>query len=85
MIRVYDYLSKIKVKRLNWRGLWATKQIEGTVDDDVAAKLAIGEGKQVCTVIIYPLHSDLHYQPSLTCGYLGGSGAGALGDTGAQL
>ena len=51
MIHVYDFLSKIKVKRLNWRGLWATKQIEGTVDDDVAAKLAIGEGKQVCVCV----------------------------------
>ena len=51
MIHVYDFLSKIKVKRLNWRGLWATKQIEGTVDDDVAAKLAIGEGKQVCMYV----------------------------------
>lgn len=46
MGRVYWYLADIKVKRLNWRGLWATKQIEGTVDDDVAAKLAVGEGKQ---------------------------------------
>eukprot|EP00981_Chlorochromonas_danica_P002026 scaffold413_cov176-Ochromonas_danica.AAC.22 len=42
----YALLADIKVKRFNWRGLWATKQIEGTVDDDVAAKLAIGEGKQ---------------------------------------
>ena len=33
-------------KKLGWRGLWVTKQIEGTVDDDVAAKLAIGEGRQ---------------------------------------
>ena len=46
MVRVYERIADIKVKRLNWRGLWATKQIEGTVDDDVAAKLAVGEGKQ---------------------------------------
>jgi len=46
MIRVYERMADIKIKRLNWRGLWATKQIEGTVDDDVAAKLAVGEGKQ---------------------------------------
>lgn len=26
-----------------------TKNIEGTVDDDIAAKLAIGEGRQVST------------------------------------
>ncbi|CAM9822770.1 unnamed protein product, partial [Discosporangium mesarthrocarpum] len=39
-------LADIKVKRVGWRGLWMTKNIEGTVDDDVAAKLAIGEGRQ---------------------------------------
>eukprot|EP00599_Poterioochromonas_sp_BG-1_P003191 CAMPEP_0173133270 /NCGR_PEP_ID=MMETSP1105-20130129/630_1 /TAXON_ID=2985 /ORGANISM="Ochromonas sp., Strain BG-1" /LENGTH=1788 /DNA_ID=CAMNT_0014044913 /DNA_START=1672 /DNA_END=7038 /DNA_ORIENTATION=+ len=46
MLWVYARLADVKVKRFNWRGLWATKQIEGTVDDDIAAKLAIGEGKQ---------------------------------------
>lgn len=40
------FLSDIKIRRIQWRGLWVTKQIEGTVDDDVAAKLAIGEGRQ---------------------------------------
>jgi hypothetical protein len=40
------YLANIKIRRLGWRGLWMTKHIEGTVDDDVAAKLAIGEGRQ---------------------------------------
>lgn len=40
------YLSSVKIKRFGWRGLWMTKQVEGTVDDDVAAKLAIGEGRQ---------------------------------------
>ena len=40
------YLGNIRVRRLGWRGLWMTKHIEGTVDDDVAAKLAIGEGRQ---------------------------------------
>ena len=39
-------LADVKIKRFGWRGLWMTKQIEGTVDDDVAAKLAIGEGRQ---------------------------------------
>merc|ERR550537_1837032 len=39
-------LADIKYRRIGWRGLWVTKQIEGTVDDDVAAKLAIGEGRQ---------------------------------------
>jgi hypothetical protein len=37
---------KINVAGFQWRGLWVTKMIEGTVDDDVAAKLAIGEGRQ---------------------------------------
>jgi hypothetical protein len=46
MLSVYARFADVKVKRINWRGLWATKQIEGTVDDDIAAKLAIGEGKQ---------------------------------------
>lgn len=32
---------------MGWRGIWMTKNIEGTVDDDIAAKLAIGEGRQV--------------------------------------
>jgi hypothetical protein len=40
------FMCDIKIKRLGWRGLWMTKNIEGTVDDDVAAKLAIGEGRQ---------------------------------------
>ncbi|CAM9801782.1 unnamed protein product [Chrysoparadoxa australica] len=44
--RVLVRLADIKIKRLGWRGLWMTKNIEGTVDDDVAAKLAIGEGRQ---------------------------------------
>ena len=44
--RFLKYLADIKIRRIGWRGLWVTKQIEGTVDDDVAAKLAIGEGRQ---------------------------------------
>lgn len=36
-----------QIKRLGWRGLWMTKNIEGMVDDSIAAKLAIGEGRQV--------------------------------------
>merc|ERR1711871_1611368 len=39
-------LANVKIKRFGWRGLWMTNQVEGTVDDDVAAKLAIGEGRQ---------------------------------------
>jgi hypothetical protein len=44
--RLLRRLADIKVKRAGWRGLWMTKNIEGTVDDDIAAKLAIGEGRQ---------------------------------------
>lgn len=29
-----------------------TKNIEGTVDDDIAAKLAIGEGRQVLSPLL---------------------------------
>lgn len=39
-------VADVKIKRIGWRGLWMTKQIEGTVDDEVAAKLAVGEGRQ---------------------------------------
>lgn len=43
---VYIFLADIKVRRLGWRGLWVTRQVEGTIDDDVAAKLAVGLGRQ---------------------------------------
>merc|ERR1711871_903783 len=46
LILIMKILADVKIRRLNWRGLWVTKRIEGTVDDDVAAKLAIGEGRQ---------------------------------------
>jgi len=44
--RVLMRLSDIPIRRIGWRGLWITKATEGTVDDDVAAKLAVGEGRQ---------------------------------------
>ena len=40
------WLGNVKITYLDWRGLWTTKQIEGTMDDAVAAKLAVGEGRQ---------------------------------------
>jgi hypothetical protein len=46
MQMLFVKLANIRIRRLGWRGLWMTKHIEGTVDDDVAAKLAIGEGRQ---------------------------------------
>ncbi|MEO1777138.1 MAG: hypothetical protein AAFS07_19545, partial [Pseudomonadota bacterium] len=44
--RLFMRLSDVKIRALGWRGLWVTKMIEGTVDDEVAAKLAVGEGRQ---------------------------------------
>ncbi|KAG5180850.1 hypothetical protein JKP88DRAFT_263797 [Tribonema minus] len=41
-----DTVCNLQVKRLGWYGLWMTKNLEGTVDDEVAAKLAVGEGRQ---------------------------------------
>ena len=40
-------LSTFKISYLDWEGVWGTQQIEGTLDDVVAAKLAIGQGRQV--------------------------------------
>ena len=50
---VFVYLANLRVRRLGWRGLWVTKHIEGTVDDDVAAKLAIGEGRQAGHLLLH--------------------------------
>jgi len=41
------YLSSIKINYLDWEGIWGSIQIEGTLDDMIAAKLQIGEGRQV--------------------------------------
>ena len=41
------YLSSIKIKYLDWEGIWAAIQIEGTLDDMIASKLQIGEGRKV--------------------------------------
>jgi hypothetical protein len=41
------YLSSIKIKYLDWEGIWGSIQIEGTLDDMIAAKLQIGQGRQV--------------------------------------
>lgn len=35
-----------------------TKNIEGTVDDDIAAKLAIGEGRQVRVRTEFPRYTQ---------------------------
>jgi hypothetical protein len=36
---IFQFLSDVKIRRLNWYGLWAIKSIHGTLDDDVRAKL----------------------------------------------
>eukprot|EP00979_Chaetoceros_neogracilis_P018295 scaffold10569_cov245-Chaetoceros_neogracile.AAC.2 len=41
------YLSSINIKYLDWEGIWAAIQIEGTLDDMIATKLQIGDGRQV--------------------------------------
>ena len=45
--KMSEVLGNMKFRHLAWCGIWVTKQIEGTMDDDVAAKLAVGEGRQV--------------------------------------
>ena len=40
-------LASIKIKYLDWEGIWGAIQVEGTLDDMIATKLAIGEGRQV--------------------------------------
>ncbi len=40
-------LSSVQIDYLDWRGIWGATQLEGTLDDVIAAKLAIGEGRQV--------------------------------------
>lgn len=40
-------LASVQIDYLDWRGIWGATQLEGTLDDVIAAKLAIGEGRQV--------------------------------------
>ena len=44
--RGMTYASMARIGYFEWRGLWATKQLEGTMDDAVAARLAVGVGNQ---------------------------------------
>ena len=37
--------ADVKIARFGYHGLWVTKQPESTVDGEVAAKLAVGEGR----------------------------------------
>lgn len=40
------YISNATVDVLSWDGVWKVVQLRGTMDDVIAAKLAIGEGRQ---------------------------------------
>ena len=42
----FIYLASIKIKYLDWEGIWGAIEIEGTLDDMIATKLAIGAGRQ---------------------------------------
>ena len=44
---IVEAFSDVNINCLNFRGIWKTKQFEGTVDDEVAAKLSVGEGRQI--------------------------------------
>ncbi len=46
------WVANAKVKAFGWRGLWMTQVCEGVVDDEIAAKLALGEG----------IHEDLEQE-----------------------
>ena len=40
------YVSNTSMDTVCWRGVWKISQLQGTMDDVIAAKLAIGEGRQ---------------------------------------
>ena len=43
---VCTFLANLTVDAVSWDGIWKVRQLQGTMDDIVAAKLAIGEGRQ---------------------------------------
>ena len=45
--RIIIKLGTINIDYLDWQGVWGSVQLEGAMDDLVAAKLTIGEGRQV--------------------------------------
>ena len=44
---LFMFLASIKIKYIYWEGIWGSIEIEGTLDDMIATKLAIGEGRKV--------------------------------------
>ena len=43
---VCSYIADLTIDEIAWDGIWKVKLLQGTMDDVVAAKLAIGEGRQ---------------------------------------
>jgi hypothetical protein len=43
---LFIHTASIKIKYLDWEGIWGAIEIEGTLDDMIATKLAIGAGRQ---------------------------------------
>jgi len=44
---VLELVGDMSIHCFQCRGIWKAKQIEGTMDDEIAAKLVIGEGRQL--------------------------------------
>ncbi|KAL7555003.1 hypothetical protein ACHAWF_018580 [Thalassiosira exigua] len=44
--RICAYISNITIDAIGWGGIWRVTQLQGTMDDVIASKLAIGEGRQ---------------------------------------
>ena len=40
------YISNTDIDAISWGGIWKVTQLQGTMDDVIASKLAIGEGRQ---------------------------------------
>jgi hypothetical protein len=46
LLAICTYIADLSVEAIAWEGIWRVRQLQGTMDDVVAAKLAIGEGRQ---------------------------------------
>ena len=40
------FISDMSIEAISWSGIWQVSQLQGTMDDIIASKLAIGEGRQ---------------------------------------
>lgn len=43
---IFIFACNIQIPCFDWRGLWTTKEIGSSIDDEIASKLAIGEGRK---------------------------------------